>query len=92
MIDGTGTVAIGAAVTLLTEVFKTTLPTEQGKAAGPYISLVLSLIVTLIYVFSMPAFPPTRTDLWPLFMGWLTIYGTATGVYHGAKLAKRRAV
>lgn len=89
MIDGTGTVAIGTAVTLLTEILKTTLPQAQGKAAGPYLALGISLAMTLLYVVSQPVLPG-RMDIWALAMGWLTVYGTATGVYHGAKLAAKK--
>lgn len=87
MIDGTGQAAIGLAVTILTEVSKTLMPSDTAKRLAPYLALVFSFLATVVYVLSMPTFPPLRTDLWALFMGWLTVYVTAVGAYHTAKLA-----
>lgn len=86
MIDGTGTLAIGSAVAVMVEISKTLMPKDKAKTFGPYLVLAFSLIATTIYVLSMPQFPPMRTDLWALFMGWLTTTVTAIGTYHGAKL------
>lgn len=86
MIDGQGTLAIGTAISLLVEISKTMMPEDKAKRLGPYLVLAYSLVATLVYVVSMPVFPPMRTDIWALFMGWLTVAATAIGVYHGAKL------
>jgi hypothetical protein len=77
---------IGTAVTMATEILKTTLPEEQGKAAAPYASLALSLVFTTLYVLSQPTLPG-RTDMWMLAMAVITVDRIAAGVYHGAKLA-----
>lgn len=87
MIDGNGQLAIGAAVMLLVQVSKTMMPKEMAKSAAPYLALVFSLLATVVYVISMPMFPPSRLDIWALFMGWLMVFATATGVYQGAKLS-----
>lgn len=91
MIDGTGTIAIGAAVAVMVEIAKSLMPAVQARRFGPYLVLAFSLIATCVYVVSMPVFPPLRTDLWGLFMGWLTTTVTAIGTYHGAKLTIKAA-
>jgi preprotein translocase subunit Sec61beta len=83
-------IAVGAAVSLLTEVAKTLLPPLPRKRLAPYIALAASLVATVLYILAAPVFPPARTQLWPLFLDWLTVYGTAVGIYHGAKLTKSR--
>jgi hypothetical protein len=85
MIDGNGVLAIGAAVTMLTAVAKTVLPADKASALAPYVALALSLVATLVYVASLPVLPG-RTDLFPLLVAWLGVFGTATGVYKVAKL------
>lgn len=81
-------IAVGASVTLLTEVAKTLLPEPHRARLAPYVSLVLSLVCTGLYVLSQPELPG-RTDLWPLARDWFTVYATATGVYGGTKLARK---
>lgn len=87
MIGPDGQVAIGLAVTMLTEVAKSLMPPEKAKALAPYLALAFSLVATTLWVLSSQVFPPFRTDVWPLFMSWLTIYCTAVGAYHTTKLA-----
>lgn len=91
MIDGNGTIAVGAAVAVMVEISKSLMPASQAKRLGPYLVLAFSLIATVVYVVSMPVFPPMRTDTWALFMGWLTTTVTAIGTYHGAKLTLKAA-
>lgn len=86
MIDGNAQLAIGTAVMLLVEISKTLMTPYHAKRLGPYLALAFSFAATLVYVISAPVFPPMRTDLWAIFMGWLMVLATSVGVYHGAKL------
>ena len=87
MIDA---LSIGAAVMIMTEVSKTLMAPRHAKRLGPYLAMAFSFAATLVWIVSAPAFPPSRLDIWPLFMGWLQVWATAVGVYHGAKLALAR--
>ena len=77
-------VTIGATVTLLTQVVKRSLPTD---AAGPHVVALLSFVAVVMWVLSAPVFPPDRTAIWTIFTGWVSIWATASGIYHGAKIA-----
>ncbi len=90
MIDGNAQLAIGVAIMLMTEIAKTLMPVEHAKKLGPYLALVFSFLATLLWVLSAPVFPPSRLDIWSLFMGWLHVFATSVGVYHGAKLALKK--
>lgn len=91
MSDGQATLAIGAAVTLMVEIAKTLMPPSHAKKLGPYLALAFSLMATVVYVVSAPTFPPLRTDIWSLFLGWLEVLAVSVGVYHGAKLTLKAA-
>lgn len=88
MIDNAGLLAIGAAVTMLTGVAKTLMPAETAKPLAPYVAFAMSLLATGVYVLSMPDLPG-RTDFFALLMAWLTVFGTATGIYKVGGLARR---
>lgn len=76
-------VTIGATVTLLTQVVKRSLPTDT---AGPHVVAILSFVAVMMWVLSAPEWPPNRTALWPIFTGWVSIWATASGIYHGAQI------
>lgn len=82
--DSEAIVTIGATVTLLTQVVKRSLPAD---GAGPHVVALLSFVAVVLWVISAPVFPPDRTAIWTIFTGWVSIWGTAIGVYHGAKIA-----
>ncbi len=76
-------VAIGAAVTAVTQIIKRSLP---GDGQGPAIVALLSFVAVVIWILSAPVFPPDRTQLWSLFTGWIAVWVAASGIYSGAQL------
>jgi hypothetical protein len=81
-------VTIGATVSLLTQVVKRSIP-KDGQ--GPHIVALLSFVAVMMWVASSPLFPPDRTMLWSVFTGWVSIWATASGIYHGANVATTKA-
>lgn len=79
--------AVGASVTLATEVAKTLVPVPHKARLAPYLALCLSLAATALYVASQPELPG-RTDIWPLAQDAIVVFATATGVYKGARLSR----
>jgi hypothetical protein len=88
MIDQNALLAIGTMVAMLTSVAKTLMPADKAKQLAPYVALAVSLLATSLFVASMPVMPG-RTDLFGLAMAWLTVFGTATGVYKVAGMVRR---
>lgn len=74
---------IGGAVMLLTQIIKRASPVN---GLGVYIAALLSVVAVALWVVSAPVFPPSRTDAWSIFAGWVAVFATAMGLYQGASL------
>lgn len=86
LIDAAAVAAIGATVTVLTQVVKRTLP-GNWEVYGPIIAAGFSLAGVALWVLSAPTFPPARTDIWVIVSGWVAVFATSAGLYESVKMA-----
>lgn len=71
-------VAVSAAVVALVQLVKWAgLPDRWG----PLIVIAFSGLGTFIWLGSSATWPPVRTDIWPLFTGWVTVTLTSAGTF-----------
>jgi hypothetical protein len=71
-------VAISAAVVACTQLSKwAKLPDHLG----PIAVILLSGVGVGIWLASQTVWPPVRTDIWPIFAGWVAVALSAAGVF-----------
>lgn len=88
MFDASAVAEVGAGVAVVTEVIKRSMP--EQPSSGPYISLTVSLVFSIIFAFSSPDLAVSRELAWALLQFWINVFISSTGVYHGTKLTLRR--
>lgn len=86
VMDAAAVATIGALVTALCQVVKRTAP-GNIDAYGPLIAAVLSAVGVTLWVVSAPTFPPARTDIWTIGVGWVAVFTSAVGIYETVKMA-----
>lgn len=83
--DATAVVTVSMAVVLITEILKTRWPTK-----GMLIAAITSVLGVALYLWSAPIFPPARTQAWDIFVGLISVFGAATGLYNLASRTLNR--
>lgn len=73
-----GIIAVSAAVVALCQLAKWSgLP----DVWGPVVVIILSGIGVSLWLVSGDSWPPARTDIWPVFSGWIAVTLAASGTY-----------
>lgn len=71
-------VAISAAVVAFVQLVKWAGLKDHW---GPLVVIAFSGVGVLIWLISQPAWPPSRTDTWNIFAGWIAVALSAAGVF-----------
>lgn len=71
-------VAVSAAVVALTQLSKWA---GLRDTWGPLAVILLSGLGVLVWLVGGEQWPPARTDIWPIFSGWVAVTLTAAGTF-----------
>jgi hypothetical protein len=77
-VNADAVVAVSAAVVALTQLAKWAKLPEQY---GPIAVIVISGFGVLVWLAGADQWPPARTDIWPIFSGWVAVTLTAAGTF-----------
>jgi hypothetical protein len=82
--------AVGAAIAILTEVFKQYIPEE--RVSPPVIAGLIAALFTVAWEIGLPV-QPTIHDTLAVLLLWVGLFQSSIAIYHAAKLSQgRRAI
>lgn len=76
--NGEAIVTVSAAVVALVQLVKWM---GLRDAWGPVAVLGFSALGVAMWLFSQPAWPPARVDVWVIFAGWIAVATSAAGIF-----------
>jgi peptidoglycan/LPS O-acetylase OafA/YrhL len=77
-VNADAVVAVSAAVVALTQLSKWA---GLRDSYGPIAVILISGVGVLVWLVGGEQWPPARTDIWPIFSGWIAVTLSAAGVF-----------